>query len=147
MVSKQQEVVDRLRSLDRSTRLKAVREIKNQIIGNKNKKLSYIKLQAVPRVVELLQQTEDTSLLIQSAAAVGSFAYRLEDGMRAVVKSGGVQQLLLALSSKEQQVVQAALRALKLVWQVRALSACSRVCALSCKCLADTAVCFRVQPG
>ena len=120
MVAKQQEVVDKLRSPDRTTRLKAVREIKNQIIGNKNKKLSYIKLEAVPRIVELLslQQSDDYSLLIQSAAAVGSFAYNLEDGVQAIVASGGVQQLLLATASQDEKVVQAALRALKLVWQV-----------------------------
>jgi len=118
MVAKQQEVVDRLRSLDRSTRLKAVREIKNQIIGNKSKKLSYIKLEAVPRVVELLQENSDAFLLVQSAATVGSFAYGLEDGFRAVVASGGVQHLLHAVSSQDNTVVEAALRALKLVWQV-----------------------------
>ena len=118
MVAKQQEVVDRLRSTDRSTRLKAVREIKNQIIGNKNKKLSYIKLEAVPRVVELLQESADAHLIVQSAAAVGSFAYGLEDGFRAVLASGGVQHLLQAVSSQDDSVVEAALRALKLVWQV-----------------------------
>lgn len=117
MVAKQQEVVERLRSSDRSTRLKAVREIKNQIIGNKNKKLSYVELEAVPRVVELLQESADAHLLIQSAAAVGSFAYGLEDGFRAVVASGGVQYLLQAISSQDDTVVKAALRALKLVWQ------------------------------
>lgn len=119
MVAKQQEVIDRLRSSDRSTRLKAVREIKNQIIGNKNKKLSYVKLEAVPRVVELLQDSADAHLLIQSAAAVGSFAYGLEDGFRAVIASGGVQHLLKAISSQDSTVVEAALRALKLVWQAR----------------------------
>ncbi len=118
MVAKQQEIVDRLRSPDRSSRLKAVREIKNQIIGNKNKKLSYIKLEAVPRVVELLQENADAFLLVQSAATVGSFAYGLEDGFRAVVASGGVQHLLHAVSSQDNTVVEAALRALKLVWQV-----------------------------
>ena len=116
--AKQQEVVDRLRSTDRTTRLKAVRDIKNQIIGNKNKKLSYIKLEAVPRVVELLQESADAHLLVQSAAAVGSFAYGLEDGFRAVLASGGVQQLIHAVSSPDESVVEAALRALKLVWQV-----------------------------
>ena len=119
MVAKQQEVVDRLRSSDRSTRLKAVREIKNQIIGNKNKKLSYVRLEAVPRVVELLQESADAHLLVQSAATVGSFAYGLEDGFRAVVACGGVQHLLQAVSSQDDTVVEAALRALKLVWQAR----------------------------
>ena len=118
MVAKQQEVVDRLRSSVRSTRLKAVREIKNQIIGNKNKKLSYVRLEAVPLVVELLRETADSYLLVQSAAAVGSFAYGLEDGLRAVVASGGVQHLLQAVSLQDDKVQEAALRALKLVWQV-----------------------------
>lgn len=120
MVAKQQEVIDRLRSTVRSTRLKAVREIKNQIIGNKNKKLSYVRLEAVPCVVQLLRETSDSYLLIQSAAAVGSFAYGLEDGVRAVVASGGVQHLLHAVSSQDDKVQEAALRALKHVWQVSA---------------------------
>ncbi|KAL3133285.1 hypothetical protein ABBQ38_007165 [Trebouxia sp. C0009 RCD-2024] len=117
MVAKQQEVIDRLRSSVRSTRLKAVRDIKNQIIGNKNKKLSYVRLQAVPLVVELLRETADPHLLVQTAAAVGSFAYGLEDGLRAVVASGGVQHLLQAVSLHDDKVQEAALRALKLVWQ------------------------------
>lgn len=148
MVAKQQEVVDRLRSPDRSTRLKAVREIKNQIIGNKNKKLSYIKLEAVPRVVELLKENADAHLLVQSAATVGSFAYGLEDGFQAVVASGGVQHLLHAVSSQDDTVVEAALRALKLVWQVSPImsmmsqnapqlqgSACVSLCFVVCTCI------------
>lgn len=118
MVAKQQEVLDRLRSSDRSIRLKAVRDIKNQIIGNKSKKLSYIRLQAVPEVVALLHDNADALLLVQSAAAVGSFAYGLEAGCQAVIASDGVKYLLHAVSSHDDKVVEAALRALKLVWQV-----------------------------
>ena len=118
MVAKQQEVLDKLRSGDRSIRLKAVRDIKNQIIGNKSKKLSYIRLQAVPEVVALLQDCADAHLLVQSAAAVGSFAYGVEAGRQAVLASGGVKYLLHAISSQDASVVEAALRALKLVWQV-----------------------------
>lgn len=122
MVAKQQEVLDKLRSGDRSTKLKAVRDIKNQIIGNKSKKLSYIKLQAVPQVVACLHDRADALLLIQSAAAVGSFAYDLEAGSLAVIASDGVKYLLYAISSQDDSVVQAALRALKLVWQVSVAS-------------------------
>lgn len=118
MVAKQQEVVDKLRSGDRSIKLKAVRDIKNQIIGNRSKKLSYIKLKAVPDVVALLCDSGDHFLLIQSAAAVGSFAYDLEAGCQAVIASDGVKHLLHAMSSQDDKVVEAALRALKLVWQV-----------------------------
>ena len=143
MVAKQQEVIDRLRSSDRSTRLKAVREIKNQIIGNKNKKLSYVKLEAVPRVVELLRESADAHLLIQSAAAVGSFAYGLEDGFRAVVASGGVQYLLQAISSQDSTVVEAALRALKLVWQASHTTAqtCGCLSLLNPSCHANSSAC------
>lgn len=126
MVAKQQEVLDKLRSGDRSIRLKAVRDIKNQIIGNKSKKLSYIKLQAVPEVVALLQDCADAHLLVQSAAAVGSFAYGVEAGRQAVLASGGVKYLLHAISSQDASVVEAALRALKLVWQV--MDAYSEAC-------------------
>ena len=89
--SKAELLVKDLNSEDAATKLAAVRAVKNQIIGNKQKKLSYIKLGAVESIVELLGSEADTSLRIQSAAAVGSFAYGVDAGAQAVVDSGGGQ--------------------------------------------------------
>jgi hypothetical protein len=40
-------------------------------VGNKTKKLSYLKLGAIPKVVEILATEQCTHALVQSAAAVG----------------------------------------------------------------------------
>lgn len=99
-----EELVESLSSLDNSARLKALRDVKNQIIGNKTKKLSYIKLGAVPRVVEILSSDTDIPLLVQSAAAVGSFACGIEAGVQAVLDSGVLPQLLKMLSYADTKV-------------------------------------------
>lgn len=123
MVARPEEVVQNLYSNDAATRLKAIREVKNQIIGNKTKKLSYVKLGVVPRVVELLAsegEHDDAAIKVQSATAVGSFAYGVPDGWRAVMESGGVASLLnVALHSNQgEKVVESALRSLKMIYQV-----------------------------
>ncbi len=120
MVARPEEVVQNLYSNDAATRLKAIREVKNQIIGNKTKKLSYVKLGVVPRVVELLAsegEHDDAAIKVQSATAVGSFAYGVPDGLRAVVDSGGVASLLQALHSEQEKVVEASVRSLKMIYQ------------------------------
>lgn len=117
----EQELMQHLYSSDPASCLKAIREVKNQIIGNKTKKLSFVKLGVVPRVVELLATEggpDDAAIKVQSATAVGSFAYGVPDGLQAVVDSGGVASLLTALHSKEEKVVEASVRSLKMIFQV-----------------------------
>lgn len=110
--------MENLSSLDTTARLKALRDVKNQIIGNKTKKLSYIKLGAVPRVVEILASDTETPLLVQSAAAVGSFACGIEAGVKAVLDSGVLPHLLKMLSNRDsKQVVEAGARSLKMIFQ------------------------------
>ena len=99
-----EDLVENLSSLDTSERLKALRDVKNQIIGNRTKKLSYIKLGAVPRVVEILTTDTETPLLVQSAAAVGSFACGSEAGVKAVLDSGVIPHLLKMLSFGDNKV-------------------------------------------
>ncbi|CAM6087787.1 unnamed protein product [Calypogeia fissa] len=112
-----EELVESLSSLDNTARLKALRDVKNQIIGNKTKKLSYIKLGAVPRVVEILSSDTEVPLLVQSAAAVGSFACGIEAGVQAVLDSGVLPQLLKMLSYGDTKVVEACARSLKMIFQ------------------------------
>lgn len=85
MTLRPQEIVDRLSSQDAETRLRAVRLLKNEIIGSKNKKLLFIRLGAVPHVVGVLNGQAEAALLVQAAAALGSFAYGIEEGVQAVV--------------------------------------------------------------
>lgn len=116
-----EELVEALRSGDAGAKFRAIKGIKNQIIGAKEKKLSFIRLGAVPHVVQLLaSEGGEPALKVQSAAAVGSFAYGVDDGLRAVVDSGGVASLVSALHSADDGVVEAAVRSLKMIYQVRA---------------------------
>ncbi|CAN6243496.1 unnamed protein product [Urochloa humidicola] len=56
-------------------RVRALHEIKNQIIGNQTKKLLYLRLGAVPVVVAaLVEPGASSAVLVQAAAAAGSFA-------------------------------------------------------------------------
>lgn len=112
-----EELVENLSSVDAGAKLKALRDVKNQIIGNKTKKLSYIKLGAVPRVVEILASESEAPLLVQSAAAVGSFACGIELGVKTVLDSGALPHLLRMLCNGDEQVVEAGARSLKMIFQ------------------------------
>ncbi|XP_042413293.1 armadillo repeat-containing protein 8-like [Zingiber officinale] len=107
--------------------LKALREVKNQIIGNKTKKLLYLQLGAVPKIVSVLAASvasslggaglEDAPVIVQAAAAIGSFACGVEDGVRAVLDAGAVPHLISILSHHDDKVVDAGARSLKMIFQ------------------------------
>ncbi|CAL9167523.1 unnamed protein product [Musa hybrid cultivar] len=111
--------------------LKALREVKNQIIGNKTKKLLYLHLGAVPKIVSLLAAAAassssdsggisrggDAAVIVQAAAAIGSFACGVEDGVRAVLDAGAVPHLTSILSHDDEKVVDAGARSLKMIFQ------------------------------
>lgn len=106
-----------LQAQDVATRLRAVRELKNQIIGNKFKKLQHLHL--VPLLLELVAgSSNDAELQIQAISTLGSLAYGVEDGVQAIVAANGVQTIVSALESGDQRVVVAAARSLKLLYQV-----------------------------
>ncbi|KAJ9540391.1 hypothetical protein OSB04_026897 [Centaurea solstitialis] len=81
-------------------KLKVLRELKNQIIGNRTKKLSYIKLGAVPSVVSILSSASSSAdcLLVQCAATIGSFACGVDAGVKAVLDTGAFPHLINLLS-------------------------------------------------
>jgi hypothetical protein len=108
---------------DVATRLKAVRALKNQIIGNKFKKLQHLHL--VPLLLQLVSSSSDADLQIQAISTLGSLAYGVEDGVRAIVAADGIHAILSALESGDQRVVVAAARSLKLLYQV---CTCSHPC-------------------
>ncbi|CAL0335031.1 unnamed protein product [Lupinus luteus] len=111
-------ILDRLSSSDSEIKLKAVREVKNQIIGNRTKKVSYIKLGAVPAVSAVLADSDSTSnLIVQSVAALGSFACGVDAGVSAVIDAGAVPHLIRFLSSSDGKVVDSAARSLRLIYQ------------------------------
>ncbi|XP_054818461.1 uncharacterized protein LOC129318002 isoform X2 [Prosopis cineraria] len=115
-------ILDRLASTDCEIKLKAIREVKNKIIGNRTKKLSYIKLGAVPVVASVLAEADANSdsganLIVQSAAVLGSFACGVEAGVRAVLDAGALPRLFRLLSATDEKVVDAAARSLRMIYQ------------------------------
>ena len=89
-------------------RVRALREIKNQIIGNRTKKLLYLRLGAVPSVVAALAEPgASPAALVQAAAAAGSFACGVEDGARAVLAAGAVEHLTRLLAHTDEKVASA----------------------------------------
>ncbi|KAM0883564.1 hypothetical protein ACQ4PT_031548 [Festuca glaucescens] len=99
-------------------RVLALREIKNQIIGNRTKKLLYLRLGAVPAVVAALAEpAASPAALVQAAAAAGSFACGVDDGARAVLAAGAVGHLTRLLAHPDDKVVDACARALRMIYQ------------------------------
>jgi len=96
-------ILDRLASSDGAVKFRAIREVKNHIIGNRTKKLSYIKLGAVPAVAAALADS-DPNLIVQSAAALGSFACGVDAGVRAVLDAGAFPRLIGLLSAPDEKV-------------------------------------------
>ncbi|KAF8395853.1 hypothetical protein HHK36_019807 [Tetracentron sinense] len=114
-----EDLITRLRSSEGEAKLKALKEVKNQIIGNRTKKLSYIKIGAVPTVAGILASAgdSDASLLIQSAAVIGSFACGVDSGVKAVLDSGAFPHLFRILSNPDDKVVDAGARSLRMIFQ------------------------------
>ncbi|OIV95567.1 hypothetical protein TanjilG_04904 [Lupinus angustifolius] len=111
-------ILDRLTSSGCEIKLKAIREVKNQIIGNRTKKLSYINLGAVPAVSAALSDSDSApNLIVQAAAALGSFACGVDAGVFPVLDAGAFPHLIRLLSSSEEKVVDAASRSLRMIYQ------------------------------
>lgn len=121
--SVREDLIRRLSSSTTSneTKLKALRDIKNQIIGNRTKKLSFLKLGAVPYVVAVLSSATSAAasrigfgaagddhdlecMIIQSAAAVGSFACGFDAGVKAVLDAGALPILYSLISHHNEKV-------------------------------------------
>lgn len=113
------DLIGRLSSVDGGAKIKALREVKNQIIGNRTKKVYYIKLGLVPSVVSVLSTASDSDsdLLIQAAAVLGSFSCGVEAGVEAVLSAGALPHLLRLLSSPDEKVVDACARALRMIYR------------------------------
>ena len=65
------ELVARASSSDAAEKLQALRAIKNQIIGNKSKKLQYLAAGAIGPVLEALATAKQRELVVESAVLVG----------------------------------------------------------------------------
>lgn len=117
--SRREDLIGKLSSSSTDTKLKALRDLKNQIIGNRTKKLCFLKLGAVPLITTILSSAAGTagsacagdivelndSLIIQSAAAIGSFACGFDDGVKAVLDAGAFPLLLRLISYPNDKVI------------------------------------------
>ncbi|XVF29600.1 hypothetical protein REPUB_Repub15cG0136000 [Reevesia pubescens] len=124
------ELLSRLASTEPEVKIRALREVKNQIIGNRTKKLSFLKLGAVPAIAGILADSADdfmgnnncndnniSNILVQSAAALGSFACCFDAGVQAVLDAGVFPNLLRLLANSNEKVVDAGARALRMIYQ------------------------------
>ncbi|TYJ18448.1 hypothetical protein E1A91_A09G124000v1 [Gossypium mustelinum] len=126
------ELLSRLTSAEPEVKVRALRQVKNQIIGNRTKKLSFLKLGAVPAVAGILADSIDDvtdnnncnndsnntiNILVQSAAALGSFACGFDAGVQAVLDAGAFPNLLRLLANPNEKVVDAVARALRMIYQ------------------------------
>jgi len=112
------DLLTRLDSPDPNTKLKALREIKNQVIGNRTKKLSFLKLAAIPAVASILSSAAAeadsqlanadvsfTNIIVQSAAVLGSFACGFNAGVRAVLNADAFPSHIRILSNPDKKVI------------------------------------------
>ncbi|XP_021728987.1 armadillo repeat-containing protein 8-like [Chenopodium quinoa] len=112
-----EDLILRLSSPENQTKFKALRELKNQIIGNRTKKLTYVKSGVVvPAVVNSLSSS-DSSVIVQASAVIGSFACGVDAGVKAVLDAGAFSLLLGLVSHSDVKVVDAAARSLKIIYQ------------------------------
>eukprot|EP00798_Chlamydomonas_sp_ICE-L_P026108 gene26108-11823_t len=112
------EVAD-IRDADPQKRLRSVRCLKNAIIGNNSKKKEYLQAGAIPCLLEVMTAVtwEDgcEELLVQSCAALGSFACGIPTGVEEIITGGGISCLTSTLDYADMRVVEAGVRSLKLI--------------------------------
>ncbi|GFR45968.1 hypothetical protein Agub_g7439 [Astrephomene gubernaculifera] len=121
MVARPRELLKELR--EGPDTVKALKAIKNQVIGSKAKKAAFISEGAVQQVVEVLKDCSKRGgsavrpELVQQQAAVviGSLAYGTPAALRELAAHGVVPYLVEMLHSSDEAVVEAGLRAIKLI--------------------------------
>ncbi|KAG1679659.1 hypothetical protein FOA52_006176 [Chlamydomonas sp. UWO 241] len=98
-------------------RARSLRSIKNAVIGSKSKKSQFLKAGALPRVLELLLNSSSSPECVsQCATTLGSLSYGTPGGLELLLASSGLPGLVGTLNADNPRVVEAAIRALKLVY-------------------------------
>ncbi|CAH1764496.1 13336_t:CDS:10 [Entrophospora sp. SA101] len=117
--TRHEQAVVELSSLDPLVRIKALRFIKNKIIGNKTKKDLYIRLNVISKLVKFFEfKTTDPQIQIQAVIVLGSFAYGGEENVSELIKHDAVKPLLDCLSlQKDPRLIEAAARTLKVIYK------------------------------
>jgi hypothetical protein len=98
------------------TKLNSLKALKNAIIGNKKKKLLLAEMNAISVVTNILNTETNPDLLIQAAAALGSFG-KCEENVNRLVESGAIASLLRHISHENLRVVETCVRSLKIIYE------------------------------
>ncbi|KAF9101892.1 hypothetical protein BGX27_011284 [Mortierella sp. AM989] len=100
-------------------RIKSLRFIKNNIIGNKTKKDLYIQLGIVSRLQDIIsaRDEKDQQLKTQAIIVLGSFAFGNENNILALTSSGVIEPLLICLNPNgDPKLIEAAARTLNAIY-------------------------------
>ncbi|KAI8822623.1 armadillo-type protein [Fimicolochytrium jonesii] len=118
ILAKHEAALAALNSADPQERTRAVRFIKNNVIGNRVKKELYLGLGVAARLVELLSDpTSNVELRAQVAVVLGSFAYGNDRNVKMLVEAEAIEPLLKSLSTGDLKLTEAGARALKAIFQ------------------------------
>lgn len=120
---KAEELLEKVRSNDAGIKLSAIRKIKNQVIGNKRRKKTYIKLNTIERIADLLAENEGDNVRVQTALLLSSLS-RVDSSASAFASPDIFQQLVRLLDSRDETIVEAGLRALCNICEVNSVKSC-----------------------
>lgn len=106
--------VNNLCSPEYDDRLQAVTNIKNAVIGNKAKKSSFIRLDVIPKIIELLVQ-DDTGIefVVESVVLLGSLARGSAENVQALLEAHSLEVFFKGICHSDARVVAASVRSLK----------------------------------
>ena len=92
-----------------------IKKLKNQLIGSRRNKTR--NLACIPSILQIVSSCVDgEEVRVQAAQAIASFA-AATDGASAIIECNGVNKLLTALQqSKNIRLVEATVRALRLIY-------------------------------
>ncbi|KAH8551203.1 armadillo-type protein [Umbelopsis sp. PMI_123] len=95
-----EDVIEQLQGNDPVQVYRALKTVKNSIIGNRTKKAQYANSGIIQRLVELLSPANDVSedLRMQAATILGSFAHGNDEIVSQIVAAGAIPKLLSALA-------------------------------------------------
>ncbi|XP_058941840.1 armadillo repeat-containing protein 8 [Pocillopora verrucosa] len=110
--------VNNLSSSDYDDRLQAVTNIKNAVIGNKAKKSSFIRLDIIPKILQLLMQ-DDTGIdfVVESVVLLGSLARGSAENVQALIDAKSLDVFLKGICHSDSRVVEASVRSLRTVYE------------------------------
>lgn len=106
-----------LSSHDPDDRLQAVTNIKNAVIGNKAKKSSFVRLDVIPKIIELLLR-DDTGIecVVESVVLLGSLARGSAENVQALLNAQSLKVFFKGICHSDPRVVEASVRSLRTLY-------------------------------